>query len=124
MSNQQSTKVTYEYAGESFDSLEALFRAAGLRASELEDENFTKVVLNRLPTKPLAATKRSWLPDLLGLLVALVAMALFIEPASLSAVLAQIVPSSIVLSAGTVLTASMAMAAAAILAFWVVERGL
>ena len=105
------------------DSLDQLFNAARLQQKELVDDNFTKVVMNRLPAKPpLRINKRAFLPDIIGLLVGLLVAWRFFEPQLTTAKWLSLFPSDIAISPSSMLLMSTALSLAAVMAWWSVER--
>lgn len=103
--------------------LDALFSTARDCEPDLTDANFTKVVLNRLPAQSQQKTERSWLPDLVGIVVAVLAIAVLVEPASLYQRLVSAIPNSLIISAPNMLMVSGALVLTSLIGWWVVERG-
>ncbi len=104
------------------NNIDALFLEARGSEPELCDENFTKVVVNRLPARPERMVQRAWVPDMVGIVVAIVAIFFLIEPAQLIENLQAQIPQSIVISLSNVLMVSGILVLAAMSAWWIVER--
>ncbi|MEM7360359.1 MAG: hypothetical protein AAF431_14780 [Pseudomonadota bacterium] len=102
--------------------LDQLFARAVQTEPVLSDDNFTKVVLNRLPAKPKRRDHKRYFPDLLGLMIGLLVASLVIEPAQLMQKILAYVPETIVISPANVLSLAMGLSAMALLAWWTVER--
>ena len=112
------------------DPLEQLFAQVRSHEPELDGGNFTKVVINRLPTKPkwsAKSTKKQYYVDGLGFLLGLLACALVIQP---HAFIAKVIASflavtsipSITISPLTILMAVSVTTLLAFIAWWTVER--
>ena len=102
--------------------LDQLFAEARLERAELVDDNFTKMVINRLPNNPLRINKRGFLADAIGLLVGLLVAWRFFEPQILVAKWLALFPSNISISLSNLLLVSAALSLAAVMAWWSVER--
>ena len=102
--------------------LDQLFAEARLQQTELVDDNFTKMVMNRLPTKPLRINKKAFLPDAIGLLVGLLVAWRFFEPQIAASKWLSLFPSNIAISSSNMLLVSAALSIAAFVAWWSVER--
>ena len=102
--------------------LDQIFKIARDSEPDLTDSNFTKVVLNRLPAKPAKSPQRQWLPDLIGMLVAVCAIWVLVEPANFVQNLMANLPDSIVISTVNVLIVGGVLIASALMGWWVVEK--
>jgi len=110
-------------SNQNFNKLDALFAQARATEPVLMDENFTKVVLNSLPTNiNRRRDHRRYYPDFIGLMIGIVAVLMLIEPESLMAKVAALVPSSIVISAPNLIGLTLSLSALALVAWWSVER--
>ena len=116
----QRSTVTAE--SNSQQNLDQLFAQARLAQVELVDDNFTKMVMNRIPTKPLRFNKRRFLPDAIGLLVGLLVAWRFFEPQIVAAKWLSLFPSNVSISTSNMLLVSAALSLAAFIAWWSVER--
>lgn len=105
-------------------NLEAVFRQATKTQPDLTDANFTKVVVNRLSSVSQEPAKQgSWFPDLVGILVALCAILLIVEPSNIAQIAQSIVPERLVISAPNVLAVTSVLMISALLGWIAVERG-
>jgi hypothetical protein len=103
-------------------SLDQLFAGARLERAELADDNFTKIVMNRLPINPLRINKRGFLADAVGLLIGLLVAWRFFEPQIVASKWLSLFPSNISISLSNILLVSAALSLAAVMAWWSVER--
>ena len=106
------------------DAIEKLF--AHLREDEpqLVDSNFTKVVVNTLPSKLSRAKKRSMMFDLLGLLCGLVGVYWFFDGAQIVQTSLQFIPESLSITVGDVVTFFIAAICMACLGWWTAEKAI
>lgn len=104
------------------DQLFASARSESRQDLPLDDDNFTKSVINRLPANPSRARAKRYYPDLIGLILGIVATLLVIEPAQLFDSLLSILPSNISISLSSILMASFGFSCLACMAWWSVER--
>ncbi|MFT5135563.1 MAG: hypothetical protein ACI9XU_000673 [Arenicella sp.] len=88
----------------------------------LDDDNFTKLVINSLPAKPSRTRAKRYYPDLIGLMLGLVATLLVINPTQIINSALSLLPSTISISLTSMLTASLAFSCLAYIAWWSVER--
>jgi len=107
--------------------LDALFSQAHEQQPELTDENFTKVVINSLPTQVsrvglLRGQARGLSFDLFGLILGVVAVMLFIKPAQLVGSVLNYVPESVVVSPSSVSFVALALIGLSYGAWWAVEK--
>jgi len=107
--------------------LDALFSQAHEQQPELTDENFTKVVINSLPTQVsrvglLRGQARGLSFDLFGLILGVVAVMLFIKPAQLVGSVLNYVPESVVVSPSSVSFVVLALMGLSYGAWWAVEK--
>ena len=105
--------------------LDRLFASARSESTQdlgLDDDNFTKLVINRLPVNPSRAQAKRYYPDLIGLLLGLMATFLVIEPTQIINGALSLVPSNISISLTSMLMASLAFSCLACFAWWSVER--
>lgn len=102
-----------------------LFRVAANNEPLLIDDNFTKVVINCLPHKSTLqrrGTRTRWLPDMLGLFVAIIAIIWLTNLQDIGVAVSTLVPSSIVISLPNIVGAAAMLIVTAIMGWWVVER--
>ena len=104
------------------DQLFASGRSVGNRDLGLDDDNFTKLVVNRLPAKTSRARAKRYYPDLIGLVLGLVATLLVIDPTQIVNSALSLLPSNISISLTSMLMASLAFSCLAYIAWWSVER--
>lgn len=105
--------------------LDRLFASARSQSAQdlgLDDDNFTKSVINGLPANPSRAQAKRYYPDLIGLLLGLMATFLVIEPTQIINGALSLVPSNISISLTSMLMASLAFSCLACFAWWSVER--
>lgn len=108
------------------DLLDRLFTQARSEQTEIVDDNFTKTVLNSLPPKRQAVdrlqdTKRQYLPDVIGLMIGLIAVFLLVDPSALANNVLSLLP-NLSISFVTIGSAVTFVCAAAAAAWWSVER--
>lgn len=124
--NMKRTSIGSESAIDQDDFVAAIFQRAQSQAPVLSDENFTKMVMNQLPSRPKRQrSKRTllrWLPDSLGVLAGLGVMSLVVGPTQISNTLASLAPSAITLSSTSVIAVAAAFACLSVVAFWRVEQ--
>ena len=108
-----------------FLQLDALFSNA--RQEELslglDDDNFTKIVANSLPTKPVRRARKGLSFDLIAMMLGVVVAYFYFDVSSLIAGVVNLVPETIVLSPMHALTALGLVSVMSLLAWWVVEKG-
>ena len=102
--------------------LENLFAQARAEQTDYRDDNFTKIVLNGLPSKShrVVRNKRTY-TDLIGLTIGLVVTYLVVEPAQIFNGLVGLLPSNISISFMSMLIVSLSFSALALTALWSVE---
>jgi len=74
--------------------LDSLFAQARVEQPVLSDANFSKVIVNRLPSKVSRLEKRSFSFDVVGMILGLVAVFFFIEPTQIFSAVLSVVPVS------------------------------
>ncbi len=102
--------------------LDALFSQARAEQPALSDTNFTKVVVNRLPTDITRSQQRTLSFDLIAVVLALIGVYFFTQPLTLFTTLFNTLPGSVTLSPSVfliALTTSLALSAGA---WWAVEK--
>ena len=108
-----------------FDPLASLFAAARDNQPNLMDDNFTKVLMNSLPSINLVATKANAKKglsfDLIGAILGIVVAYFFITGGAGLESLSFSMPDSIVLSPLLAIAAVGAVAISSIVAWWAVE---
>jgi hypothetical protein len=102
--------------------LDALFARAVASQAELADDNFTRMVVNRLPTERASEPARRIMPDLIGLVIGMIGVLLVTNPRQIFSSIVAALPQSIVISPASVLIMATAMSACALFAWWAVER--
>lgn len=103
-------------------SLDQLFAHAAASEANLTDDNFTKIVLNSLPTKVRRTDYRRYFADFVGLTIGLIVAVLVVEPVQLVNEILALIPQSIVISPLNVLTLTAGLSATAVAAWWSVEK--
>ena len=110
--------------------LDALFNHARAHEPSLCDDNFTKVVINRLPENNIYAinaneqrrrSKRGLSMDVIGGLVGLILVFLFMDKGGLVQSILKLVPESITLSPLVFMVSFMGLTLTSIGAWWSVE---
>ncbi|NNC98710.1 MAG: hypothetical protein HKN85_00870 [Gammaproteobacteria bacterium] len=104
------------------DKLELLFAQARDSQPDLDCENFTKSVLNRLPTHPRRITREQYYADFIGLIVGLAMAASVVKPMQLFNKVLSLFPGNISISLTNLLIVSLVLSTLALLAWWSVER--
>jgi hypothetical protein len=109
-----------------FDHLDDLFAQARAEEPDLFDDNFTKTVMNSLPTSSTKALKltnrkRQYLPDLIGITFGLIAVFLFVDPVNLANSVLSLWP-NVSISPMSMITAVATLSAGAGVAWWSIER--
>ncbi|MFT7525017.1 MAG: hypothetical protein ACI9LY_000149 [Arenicella sp.] len=104
------------------DQLFASARSDSTHDLGLDDDNFTKLVINSLPAKPSRTRAKRYYPDLIGLVLGLVATLLVINPTQIINSALSLLPSNISISLTSMLMASLAFSCLAYIAWWSVER--
>lgn len=104
-------------------NLDSLFARARADQPDLVDDNFTKMVVNRLPDNPRRASHTQHYFDLIGLFVGLVVTFLVIEPAQIVSSLLSLLPNNITVSLSSMLMVSVLFSSLALAAWWKIERG-
>jgi hypothetical protein len=103
-------------------SLEAVFAEGRAQQPDFSDDNFTKTVLNRLPSKPSrVANSRNYF-DLIGLLFGLLITYLVVEPTQITASVFALLPNNVSISLTSMLLVSAVLSSLALAAWWGVER--
>jgi len=102
--------------------LDSLFAQARVEQPVLSDANFSKIVVNRLPSKVSRLEKRSFSFDLVGMVLGLVAVLFFIEPTQLFSAVLSVVPESMTLSISTLAVGLLGGIGLSFGAWWVVEQ--
>jgi len=114
---------TTQYADS--DPLNALFASARQMQPNLMDDNFTKSLMNSLPTINLVAQKESAKKglsfDLIGAIIGLLMAYLFIDKDSLVNTFLGMVPETLVISPLLLIAAIGGVGLSSALAWWVVE---
>lgn len=112
----------------SFSDLDALFSESRDHQPSLSDENFTKVVLNRLPVNPKRSESRPFLFDAAGLLIGFIAAYFFFDLGHFTAQFTQgalsIVPESLSLTVANLATLFGAGVGITVLGWWTAEKAL
>ncbi|MFT4630489.1 MAG: hypothetical protein ACI9WC_001925 [Arenicella sp.] len=104
------------------DQLFASARSDSAYDLGLDDDNFTKLVINSLPAKPSRARAKRYYPDLIGLMLGLMATLLVVNPTQIINSALSLLPSTISISLTSMLMASLAFSCLAYIAWWSVER--
>lgn len=104
------------------NDLDALFSQARDDQPTLSESNFTKVVINSLPSNVSRIERRSLSFDLLGMVMGLVAVYFFIEPSQLLSAVLNVVPETLTLSATTLVAGLIGGLALSVGAWWAVEK--
>ena len=111
--------------------LDALFASTRSLQPNLQDDNFTKVVINSLPENNIYAisaleqkrvNQRSLSMDIIGGLVGLILLFLFMDKGGLMNSILKLVPESITLSPLLFVAAFMGLTFASIGAWWSIEN--
>ena len=103
--------------------LERLFATARDSQPDFGGDNFTKIVLNRLPAHPVRARQKRFYPDIFGLLVGLLAAISVIKPTQIATKLVSLLPGTVSISLSSILVMSAVLSTLALIAWWSVERG-
>lgn len=107
------------------DPLNALFASARQTQPNLMDDNFTKSLMNSLPTINLMARKESAKKglsfDLIGAIVGLLMAYLFIDAGSLYNSFINLMPESLVISPLLLIVSVGAIGLSSSIAWWAVE---
>jgi hypothetical protein len=105
--------------------LDALFARARLAQPNLMDDNFTKLLVNKLPIVNLAVRKETAKKglsfDLIGAVIGLLMAYLFIDKTSLFNSLFGLIPESLVISPLVMVGAVGAVVLSSAVAWWAVE---
>jgi len=102
--------------------LDSLFAQARVEQPVLSDANFSKVIVNRLPSKVSRLEKRSFSFDVVGMILGLVAVFFFIEPTQIFSAVLSVVPESMTLSVSTLALGLLGCIGFSFGAWWVVEQ--
>jgi len=102
--------------------LEALFHQANQAAPDLTDSNFTKVVLNQLPSKVRRVTQPQWVPDAVGIFVALFAIWMLADPTEYLGRVLDVITANSLLSLPTLILVSSGLLVTSFLGWLFVER--
>lgn len=111
------------------DSLGPLFSVAQDSQPEFVDQNFTKMVMNSLPSNPRRGvfaknTNRSGVSfDLLGLFIGVVCAYMFVEMRTVLEFVLRFIPESLVISPLAMMACLACMVVLSLLAWWSVEHG-
>jgi len=107
------------------DPLNALFASARQAQPNLMDDNFTKTLMNSLPSINMVARKESERKglsfDLIGAIVGLLMAYLFVDTSSLYNSIVGLIPESFVISPLLVVASVGVMALSSVVAWWAVE---
>ncbi|MFT6408012.1 MAG: hypothetical protein ACJAQ6_001428 [Arenicella sp.] len=105
--------------------LDALFARARLAQPNLMDDNFTKLLVNKLPTLELGVrnqtAKKGLSFDLIGAVIGLLMAYLFIDKMSLLNSFVALIPESIVISPLVMVAVVGAVVLSSAVAWWAVE---
>ena len=130
MNELEANNTSGLHLGSDNDLLDRLFAQARAEQTEIVDDNFTKTLLNSLPSKRpavglfrarLHATTRQYIPDVIGLVVSLFAVFMLVDPAALASTVLSLLP-DFSISFATITTAAVVVCVAATAAWWSVER--
>ncbi len=102
--------------------LDALFMRARASEPDLSDSNFTKLVINSLPAQVERSQQHAWLPDVVGIFVALFAIMMLVDPSTLLQKIPSGLPSNIIISVPNLVTVSLLMMVTSLIGWWVVEK--
>ena len=106
--------------------LDALFASARSSEPEFLDDNFTKVVLNRLPRISSEGRsvklRKSFSFDVIGALVGLLMAYFFVDQTAIMSSLLALVPESLVISPLHLIVGASAFMFASIAAWWTFEN--
>lgn len=129
MNDKINSTNTVDVSGDQQDPLDQLFGAARTRAPELYDDNFTKMVINSLPTEPQRnllsqRANRSGISfDLLGLFIGVLCAYMFVEMRTVLEFVLSFVPESLVISPMLVGAGLVTTILLSVTAWWTVEYG-
>ncbi len=108
-----------------YDPLDALFASARQMQPNLMDDNFTKRLLNDLPSVTLVArkeiAKKGFSFDLIGAVIGLLMAYLFIDGASLKSSFLGLISDSVVISPMLIIAIIGAVGLSSAVAWWAVE---
>lgn len=109
-----------------FSDLDALFAENRDNQPNLVDDNFTKVVINRLPLAPKRSTSRPLMFDLVGLIIGVMAAYMFFDVGHFAQNALSIIPESFSLTVANLASLSSVVVIGAIgvslLGWWTVEK--
>ncbi len=108
--------------GESDTELDALFSDAREGQPALFDDNFTKVVANSLPTKPIRRRKGGISFDLIGAMIGLVLAYFLFDVSRVVSGVLSLVPETLTLSPVHILMALGFVSGMSVFAWWAVEN--
>ena len=114
-------KLNPQFDSASF-ALDTLFAEGRSRQPDLSDNNFTKMVINRLPLNPSRVASTRNYVDLIGLFVGLLITYLVVEPSQITASVFALLPDNVSISLSSMLLVSAAFCSLALAAWWGVER--
>lgn len=107
---------------DNFDDLDALFAQVREDEPVLDGENFSKVVVNQLPTKVRRTSPRNVLSDFLALSLGLLLAYNWIDFASLYQRFEALLPTSGTINLVSVLMLAASFSLVAAASWWIVER--
>ena len=106
------------------EELDALFDQARSVEPEILDSNFTKVVLNSLPARPVRSKKRSLVFDLVGLSLGLVVSYMFFDGFQVLDSALSLVPESLPVTVANIGSFFLAAIGIACVGWWAGERAI
>ena len=105
-----------------FADLDALFSSAREDQPILVDQNFTKVVANSLPSRPVRREKRGLSFDLIGVTLGLILAYFYFDVSKMLSAAVNLIPETIVLSPVHALIAIGSVTVMSAIAWWTVEN--
>ncbi len=105
-------------------NLDALLEQTRVMQPTLIDDNFTKVVVNRLPVNVKRGKASSTMFDFVGLILGLVAAFLFFDSAAFIQNAISIIPASLTLTIANITVAITALFAFAWAGWWTAEKAI
>jgi len=106
-----------------FLELDALFSKARQDRPVLADENFTKFVVNSLPSKATRRPERGFSFDIIGVCLGMILAYFYFDVSQLLSKLINIVPETITLSLMHAIVAIGSVTVMSVAAWWTVEKG-
>ena len=106
------------------EELDALFDQARSVEPEILDSNFTKVVLNSLPARPVRSKKRSLVFDLVGLSLGLVVSYMFFDGFQVLDSALSLVPESLPVTVANIGSFFLAVIGITVVGWWAGERAI